>query len=69
MTHRITWRLVAVEDLKFHPYVTSALHAGMVVRLKLRPLLFLPVGFVSRVRPIFYLLVLEKRKFLVYFPY
>jgi hypothetical protein len=33
-------------DLKFHPYITSAMHAGKLVRLKLRPLLFLPVGLV-----------------------
>jgi len=46
MTNSITWRLIVEADLKFHPYVTSVLHAGKLVRLKLRPFLFLPVGFV-----------------------
>jgi len=46
MTYSITWRLIVEADLKFYPYVTSALHAGKLVRLKLRPFLFLPVDFV-----------------------
>jgi hypothetical protein len=33
-------------DLKFPPYISSSMHADKLVRLKLRPLLFLSVGLV-----------------------
>jgi hypothetical protein len=46
MANSTTWKLVVEADLKFHPHVTPAFHAGKLVRLKLRLFLFLPVGFV-----------------------